>query len=33
MNQRWSAASFFVKQSRYQQIAAARAARDIALAR
>jgi hypothetical protein len=32
MNQRWNAASFFVKQSRYQQIAAARAAGNIALA-
>ncbi len=31
-NQRWNAASFFVKQSRYQQIAAARAAGNIALA-
>ena len=32
MNQRWNAASFFVKQSRYQQVAAARAAGNIALA-
>jgi hypothetical protein len=32
INQRWNAASFFVKQSRYQQIAAARAAGNIALA-
>lgn len=31
-NQRWNAASFFVKQSRYAQIAAARAAGNIALA-
>jgi hypothetical protein len=31
-NQRWNAASFFVKQSRYQQIAAARAAGNMALA-
>ena len=31
-NQRWNAASFFVKQSRYAQIAAARAANNIALA-
>jgi hypothetical protein len=32
MNQRWNVASFFVKQSRYSQIAAARAAGNIALA-
>ena len=32
MNQRWNAASFFVKQARYQQIAAARAAGNLALA-
>ena len=32
MNQDWNAASFFVKQGRYQQIAAARAAGNIALA-
>ncbi|MBI3209950.1 MAG: carboxypeptidase regulatory-like domain-containing protein [Candidatus Solibacter usitatus] len=31
-NQRWNAASFFVKQSRYQQIAVARAANNFALA-
>ncbi|MGE5568492.1 MAG: TonB-dependent receptor domain-containing protein [Rhodospirillales bacterium] len=30
MNQRWNAASFFVKQNRYRQIAALRAAGDIA---
>ncbi|MFN7939350.1 MAG: carboxypeptidase regulatory-like domain-containing protein [Bryobacteraceae bacterium] len=32
LNQRWNAASFFVKQSRYQQIAAARAAGNTGLA-
>jgi hypothetical protein len=32
INQRWNAASFFVKQSRYQQIAAARAAGNTSLA-
>ena len=32
MNQRWNAASFFVKKSRYSQIAALRAAGDIAAA-
>jgi hypothetical protein len=32
MNQDWNAASFFVKQGRYQQIAAARAAGNFALA-
>ncbi|MBI4910448.1 MAG: carboxypeptidase regulatory-like domain-containing protein [Acidobacteria bacterium] len=32
LNQRWNAASFFVKQQRYSQIAAARAANNIALA-
>ncbi len=32
MNQRWNAASFFVKQSRYRQIAQARAAGDFATA-
>jgi outer membrane receptor protein involved in Fe transport len=32
INQRWNAASFFVKQSRYQQIAAARAAGNLGLA-
>ncbi|HYO83098.1 MAG TPA: carboxypeptidase-like regulatory domain-containing protein, partial [Bryobacteraceae bacterium] len=32
MNQRWNAASFFVKQSRYSQIAAARAAGNLTLA-
>jgi len=31
-NQRWNAASFFVKQARYQQIAVARAANNLALA-
>ena len=31
-NQKWNAASFFVKQARYSQIAAARAAGNIALA-
>ena len=32
LNQRWNAASFFVKQNYYRQIAAARAAGDLALA-
>ena len=32
INQRWNAASFFVKQSRYQQIAAARSAGNLGLA-
>ena len=32
INQRWNAASFFVKQARYQQVAAARAANNLALA-
>ena len=32
INQRWNAASFFVKQSRYQQIAAARAGGNLGLA-
>jgi hypothetical protein len=32
LNQRWNAASFFVKQTYYRQIAAAHAAGDLALA-